>query len=83
LQAVSPVGTHRPYDVEKIESGAQQALIQGRYGKTGADLYRAVFKADFQTDVGRYLRPDRELADSESIPAILHPTLVESAGDST
>ena len=50
------------------------------YDKTSVDLYRAVFKSNFETDVGRYLKPDRELADSESIAPILHPTLAESAG---
>ena len=43
------------------------------YDKTSVDLYRAVFKSNFETDVGRYLKPDRELADSESIAPILHP----------
>jgi len=50
------------------------------YEKTEVDLYRAVFKENFDSDVSRYLHPDRELAESVVIAPILHPTLTETVG---
>ena len=50
------------------------------YGRTSLHLYRAIFKDNYSVDVTCYLRPDKELADAESIAPILHPTLEQTAG---
>lgn len=44
------------------------------YEKTSLTLYRAVFKANYDGDVGRYLRPDQELAEAAEVAPLLHPT---------
>lgn len=44
------------------------------YEKTSLTLYRAVFKANYDGDVGRYLRPDKELAEAAEVAPLLHPT---------
>ncbi|HHL2373661.1 TPA: type VI secretion system effector Tse2 [Pseudomonas aeruginosa] len=44
------------------------------YEKTSLTLYRAVFKANYDGDVGRYLRPDKELAEAAEVAPPLHPT---------
>ncbi|MCW5455070.1 hypothetical protein IGA81_24900, partial [Pseudomonas aeruginosa] len=44
------------------------------YEKTSLTLYRAVFKANYESDVGRYLRPDKELAEAAEVAPLLHPT---------
>lgn len=49
-------------------------------GKTGANFYRALFKGNFSVDIRYYLRPDRELEDSEQVAPILHPTLATTTG---
>ncbi|MBF3290331.1 type VI secretion system effector Tse2, partial [Pseudomonas aeruginosa] len=44
------------------------------YEKTSLTLYRAVFKANYDGDVGRYLHPDKELAEAAEVAPLLHPT---------
>jgi len=44
------------------------------YKKTSLDLYRAIFFDNYSVDVSSYLRPDEDLANSEEIAPILHPT---------
>ncbi len=44
------------------------------YEKTSLTLYRAVFKANYDGDIGRYLRPDKELAEAAEVAPLLHPT---------
>lgn len=51
------------------------------YEKTSIDLYRAIFKENFTTDVSCYLKPDKDLADANSIAPILHPTFSELSGE--
>lgn len=44
------------------------------YKKINCDLYRAVFKDNFTSDVMKYLRPDVALANAAEIAPLLHPT---------
>ena len=50
------------------------------YEKTSIDLYRAIFKQNYSTDVSCYLKPDKELANADSVAPILYPTFGESGG---
>lgn len=44
------------------------------YEKTSLNLYRSIFFDNYPQDVSSYLAPDEELANSEEIAPILHPT---------
>ncbi|WP_457328531.1 Tse2 family ADP-ribosyltransferase toxin [Rhizobacter sp. P5_C2] len=48
------------------------------YEKTSVPLYRAIFLANYTSDVRCYLAPDRDLADAKEIAPILHPQLLPS-----
>ena len=51
------------------------------YEKTSIGLYRGIFKDNYTTDVGHYLKPDKDLAGSPEIAPVLHPTFEDDTGD--
>ena len=46
-----------------------------QYEKTEQDLYRALFKDNYDGSIASYLKPDKDLADAKELLPILHPPL--------